>query len=73
MPESTEFDYESTEQVFLNENKDRVFNWFSGNRYADHENGNPVLRFQKKDKTEEIARIGDTIIKKGIGDFCIKK
>lgn len=68
-----DFDYSASEQTFLDENKDRVFNWFSGNRYPDHENGKPILRFQKADKTEETARLGDVIVKKGIGDFFIKK
>ena len=48
---------------FTHKNKDRVFNWMTGNRSPHFENGQPVLRFMTVHGEVAIARIGDWIVK----------
>ncbi len=50
------------------ENKNRVFNWVGGNRYADHVNGSPVLKIGTLEG-DMTASLGDWIIKGVKGEF----
>jgi len=56
---------------FTDENKDRVFNWITGNHYPYYEKVNPVLRIQTLEGMM-IAHFGDYIIRglKGEYDLC---
>lgn len=47
---------------FVDGNKDRVYNWVTGNRYADFDNGKPILKIQTLEGIM-IARLGDYVIK----------
>lgn len=53
---------------FTNETKDQVFNFVSCNRYADFENGQPVLKIQTLEG-DMIASLGDWVIKGVQGEF----
>jgi hypothetical protein len=48
---------------FTNENKDMVFNYLTGNHYADVENGKPVLQITTIHGETAIIRLGDWIVK----------
>jgi len=52
-------------EQFTYKNKDHVFTWMLGNRYADFEDGAPVLRFMTIHGDEAVARIGDWVVKDG--------
>jgi len=55
-------------EQFTSENKDRAFNFISCNRYADFENGEPILRIETLEG-EMTARLGDWIIRGVKGEF----
>lgn len=48
---------------FTDENKNQVFNFLSGNVYADFENGKPILRVTTMHGDSAIIRFGDWIVK----------
>lgn len=53
---------------FTDEDKDRVFNWITCNRYLYFEDGKPVLKIQTLEG-DMIAQLGDWIIKGINGEF----
>lgn len=53
---------------FTNEDKDRVFNWITCNRYPYFEDGKPVLKIQTLEG-DMTAQLGDWIIKGVNGEF----
>jgi len=56
-------------EQFTDENKDRVFNWMTGNRAPDfNEAGEPVLKIQTLEGVM-AANLGDWIIKGVKGEF----
>jgi hypothetical protein len=61
-------------EQFTLKNKDRVFNWMSGNHYARFEDGVPVLKFWTAHGKTTFARIGDWIVKDEVpGTYYIMK
>ena len=48
---------------FTMENKDQVFNSLTGNYYAAHEDGAPILQVTTIHGETAIVRLGDWIIK----------
>jgi hypothetical protein len=54
---------------FVNENKDRTFNFITCNHYAEHDiDGKPLLRIQTLEG-DMTAQLGDWIIKGVKGEF----
>ena len=53
---------------FTDRNKDQVFNWITCNKYADFDNGKPVLKIQTLEGVM-TAQLGDYIIKGVAGEF----
>jgi len=47
---------------FTERDKDRVFNWMSGNRAPDFEGGKPIVRFRTVHGETAIARLGDWVV-----------
>lgn len=54
------FDTEAMQ--FLDETKNQVFNWMTGQTAADLEDGKPVIKFRKIDGQYGIVRLGDWVI-----------
>ena len=50
-------------EQFTEENKNRVFNWMSGNRTADFEGDSPILKFLTIHGDVAVARLGDWVVR----------